>query len=146
MLDVLILEKDPVISLDLADAARTADPSARIRVVDRASSAGTVRCTHAFLRAAPETMRLARLLSARGARVFLLDADRLPRELEGAPGMTVVPFPFTAVQLSRYLAAAPDPGRRACRSAAQGAAQRSSGPQDVRGSSSDVSPLSDRLT
>lgn len=111
MLDVLILERDPVISLDLADAARTADPTARICVLDRVGAARPERCTHAFLRATPDTMRLARTLTARGARVFLLGEDRLPRELEGMPGMTALPFPFTAEQLSRVLETSPDPKR-----------------------------------
>ena len=114
MLDVLILERDPVISLDLADAARAADPHARIRVFDRASAVRRDRCTHAFLRAGPGTPRLARLLSARGALVFLLGEDKLPRELKSVPGMTALPFPFTAAQLARYLRTSPDDDRRAC--------------------------------
>lgn len=113
MLDVLILERDPVISLDLADAARTADPAARVRILERAGAVRPKRCTHAFLRAEPDAMCLARVLSARGARIFLLGEDRVPRELEGMPGMTALPFPFTAEQLSHVLAPFPDPGRRA---------------------------------
>jgi hypothetical protein len=111
MLDVLILERDPIISLDLADAAQTADPGARVRIIDRANAFRDVGCTHAFLRAGPGTKRLARRLSACGARVFLLGEDRLPRDLAAMPGMTAVPFPFTAAQLARYLEVSPDPDR-----------------------------------
>jgi hypothetical protein len=113
MLDVLILERDPVISLDLADAALTADPEACIRVFDRVSAVQRGQYTHAFLRAGPGTQRLARLLSARGALVFLLGEENLPRGLRSAPGMTALPFPFTAAQLARYLEIPPDPDLRA---------------------------------
>ena len=113
MLDVLILERDPIISLDLADAAQTADPNARVRIIDRATAIPEMRYTHAFLRAGPGTKRLARRLSARGARVFLLGEDRLPRELAAMPCMTAVPFPFTAAQLARFLQVPPDPESRA---------------------------------
>jgi hypothetical protein len=112
LLDVLILEGDPVISLDLADAALAVDPAARVRVLERAEPVCAERWTHAFLRAGPGVARLARRLAAEGARVFLIGADRLPRELAGTSRVTAVPFPFTADQLTAFLTD-PDPDRPA---------------------------------
>jgi hypothetical protein len=113
MLTVLILETDPIISLDLADAARAVDPEARIHLAHRENYAPQAPCTHAFLRADRATLPLVRRLAARGVRVFLLGEDRLPREVEQLPGVTPMPFPFTAAQLSRHLMVGPDADRRA---------------------------------
>ncbi len=84
MLDILIVEGDPVISLDIADTALTLDPGARVRIFDDPAKVRAERCTHAFLRAGAgaDVVPLALRLAQGEARVFLLGAERLPDALD----------------------------------------------------------------
>ena len=110
MLDILIVEGDPVISLDIADTALTLDPGARIRVFDDPAKVRCERFTHAFLRAGPDVVPLALRLAEGEARVFLLGAERLPDALDDAARVAVVPFPFTAEQMTALLGGGVEPG------------------------------------
>jgi hypothetical protein len=127
MLSVLILEPDPVIALDLSEAARYRDPQARVKVAETLPEAQTALqaggCpTYAFLRfpdpnvsrdatrtMAQREIGLARSLAARGARVVATGVDALPPSLAGSPGVVCLPFPFGAGQVAALLDAGPGP-------------------------------------
>lgn len=117
MLDVLILEPDPVIALDLAEAVRAADPGARVEVVytvaqaRRHCAAGSA-LTHGFVRTLSQEEQshsrgLVAALARRGASVVLLGAEALPDGTAFPGRVACLPFPFSAQQLEELLAATP---------------------------------------
>lgn len=117
MLDVLILEPDPVIALDLSEAVRAADRAARVEVVETVSEArcrcaGGARLTHGFVRMLSQEEQvkarsLVATLARSGVTVVLLGAEALPEGVTFRGRVTCLPFPFSARQLEALLCAAP---------------------------------------
>ncbi|MEE4119726.1 MAG: hypothetical protein V2I65_11980 [Paracoccaceae bacterium] len=117
MLDVLILEPDPVIALDLSEAVRAADRSARVEVVEtvdeaRCRCACPARLTHGFVRMLSQEERaeargLVATLARSGATVVLLGAEALPEGVAFPGRVECLPFPFAAHQLEALLGATP---------------------------------------
>lgn len=109
MLKLLIVEPDPLISLDLAEAAtqRMADVT-----VEEVSSVADARSrlsagetlTHLFIRKpdesqATETYGFISELSRAGVISVLVGADEPPRDLAPIPHLTLLSFPFTSDML-----------------------------------------------
>lgn len=110
MLRLLIVDPDPVISLDLAEAARDSMSSA---LVDHAHSLEEARIrlgqgdplTHLFIRKpdpgrAAETYDFISEMSRAGVISVLLGADEPPRDIPPIPHMTFLSFPFTSDMLN----------------------------------------------
>jgi hypothetical protein len=117
MLDVVILEPDPIIALDLEEAVRAADPRARIEVVDTVEQAWSLCArgrppTHGFVRTLSqeeqeETRSLVAALALAGASVVLLGAETLPKGTAPSGRVSCLPFPFSAGQVQQLLGATP---------------------------------------
>lgn len=117
MLDVLILEPDPVIALDLSEAVRAADRGARVEVVEtvaeaRRRCAGGARLTHGFVRMLSQqeqakARKLVATLARSGVTVVLLGAEALPEGVAFRARVTCLPFPFSAHQVDEILGATP---------------------------------------
>ncbi|RDC69937.1 hypothetical protein DLJ49_17490 [Rhodovulum sp. 12E13] len=119
MLDVLILEPDPIIALDLSEAVRAADRRARVELVETVSEAcgrcaGRAGLTHGFVRMLSEKEQaeaqdLVATLTCSGATVVLLGAEAVPEGVAFRGRVTCLPFPFSAHQVDRLLGTPPPP-------------------------------------
>jgi hypothetical protein len=105
MLRLLIVEPDPLISLDLAEAASHRMAGA---IVDEVSSVGAARVrlaggaglTHMFIRKpgaeqAAETYAFISEMADKGVITVLVGADHPPRDMPPIPRLTHMSFPFT---------------------------------------------------
>ena len=121
MLNVLIVESDPIIAMDLRDSVFARDRSARVTLHARSLPDAERDLTalqgfsHAFLRMSSRAHhgsaeRVARRLSADGTCVVLHGAEALPPPLSDSATVTVMPFPFSAQDVLCRLAA----GRGRC--------------------------------
>ncbi|SDY10379.1 hypothetical protein [Citreimonas salinaria] len=106
MLNVLIVESDPVIAMDLSDSVLSRDATAQVTVRSETlaeAEAALVggRHSHAFLRmprraALDVAVRVAHRLGRAGTNVILHGAETMPEALSAAPRVSIMPFPFTA--------------------------------------------------
>ena len=117
MLDVLIVEPDPIIALDISDAVRAADPAARVRMAEVVEEATRhckpgERLTHAFVRTLSTSEQqaaagLVACLARSGTSVVLLGAESVPRS-PLLPGLVAcLPFPFSWHQVADHLITEP---------------------------------------
>ncbi len=123
MLDALIVEPDFIISLDIAEAVRVADPSARVRTVETIEEASNhcyagERLTHAFVRMLSTTEQrvaagLVTGLARSGTSVVLLGAESVPRSLLLRGSVSCLPFPFSWQQIADHLISVPHRPRAA---------------------------------
>lgn len=109
MLRLLIVEPDPLISLDLAEAATQRMAGA---IVDEVSSvaaarmrlAGGIALTHMFIRkpdgtSAQDTYDFISEMAQAGVITILVGADQAPQNVPPIPRMTHLSFPFTSEML-----------------------------------------------
>ena len=118
MLNVLIVEPDPVIALDLTEAVRAADSRASVETVETAGDCSALygsgrRYTHGFVRTLSTHEREAAqgcidLLARAGAEVVLLGAELPERRVASAGSVRCLPFPFTARQVAAILKPMPE--------------------------------------
>lgn len=109
MLRLLIVEPDPLISLDLAEAASQRMTGATVEEVSsvadaRTRLAGGDALTHMFIRkpdaaGAAETYGFISEMSRAGVISILVGADEPPKDLPPIPYMTHLSFPFTSEML-----------------------------------------------
>ncbi|ETA51119.1 hypothetical protein [Ponticoccus alexandrii] len=109
MLRLLIVEPDPLISLDLAEAASHRMSNATVEEVPsvahaRARLASGEALTHMFIRKpdemqATETYGFISEMSRAGVISVLVGADEPPRGLPPIPHMTHLSIPFTSDML-----------------------------------------------
>lgn len=117
MLNVLIVESDPVIAMDLSDSVLNRDAKARVTV--RSESLAEAEAvlqggshSHAFLRMPRRAeldvaVRVAHRLGGAGTNVILHGAETMPEALRDAPCVSILPFPFSAGDVARSIASAP---------------------------------------
>ena len=114
MLNVLIVESDPVIAMDLSDSVLNRDAKAQVTVRSETLAEAEPalvggRHSHAFLRmprrsALDVAVRVAHRLGGAGTNVILHGAETMPEALRGAPCVSILPFPFTAGDVARCIA------------------------------------------
>ncbi|MGR3496439.1 hypothetical protein [Citreimonas sp.] len=119
MLDVLIVESDPVIAMDLSDSVLSRDARARVAIRSETLVQAEPALiggghSHAFLRmprrnAIDVAVRVAHRLSEAGTKVVLHGAETMPEALRAVPRVSILPFPFTARDVACCIAGDPCP-------------------------------------
>lgn len=114
MLNVLIVESDPVIAMDLSDSVLSRDAKAQVTVRSESLAEAEAalqggRHSHAFLRmprraALDVAVRVAHRLGGAGTNVILHGAETMPEALSDAPCVSILPFPFSAGDVARCIA------------------------------------------